>query len=160
MTTDGKKYYYISYSSDSDDFGHLMELHTTIGTCDEYDSDGPYFNEQGGEIGVFSVETFDEVKKWLAEGGVKWNGAEFELNYSGLCDADRKTLDEYVASLTHEEDERSQFDTDFATDADYADGFIESDGARLERESGIPDPVDDEYDEPDGDEDTDDKEME
>jgi hypothetical protein len=106
MTTDGKAYYYISYSSDSDDFGHLMELHTTIGTCDEYVSDGPYFNEQGGEIGVFSVETFDEVKKHLVDGGVKWNGAEFELNYSGLCDADRKTLDEYVASLTHEEDKR------------------------------------------------------
>lgn len=64
----------------------------------------------------------------------------------------------YGANTQSREDATSTFDSDFATDADYADGFVESDGARLERESFIPDTVDGVVD--DGDEDTDDKEME
>ena len=155
MTTDGKAYYYVSTWSSVDDDYKLNGLDITIGTTDTYEVDG-HNDEQGEMSGVSSYETLDEVKKALRNNiDVKWDGNRFRLDYSDLCDADRKVLDEYFTyskqAENEEYDSRSSFDTDFATDADYEDGFVESDGARMERESFIPDTVDEEYAEPDDD---------
>ena len=96
MTTDGKAYYYVSACRSVDDDYQLDGLDIMIGTTDMYDEDGPYDNEQGEISGVSSYETLDKVKKALQnDTEVKWNGNRFKLDYSSLCDADRKALDEY-----------------------------------------------------------------
>ncbi|HOO79659.1 MAG TPA: hypothetical protein PLQ04_04660, partial [Lachnospiraceae bacterium] len=69
-------------------------LDITIGTTDTYEVDGPYDNEQCEMSGVASYETLDKVKKALQnDTEVEWDGNRFKLDYSGLCDADRKILD-------------------------------------------------------------------
>ena len=84
--------------------------------------DGPYDNEQGEMSGVASYETLDKVKKALQnDTEVEWDGNRFKLDYSGLCDADRKILDEYFTYS--KQVENKDIPDEIATDFDNFDNF-------------------------------------
>lgn len=100
MTTDNKKYYQLR-TTRWYDYIHGDELSSvtvSIATCNGYRQEEPccyqaeldYYTEE-----VESYETLDEVKSVIEQ--IIQLGCGTNFKYSALCEADRKSLSEYIS---------------------------------------------------------------
>ena len=100
MTTDNKKYYQLR-TTRWYDYIHgdeLSNVTVSIATCNGYRQEEPccyqaeldYYTEE-----VESYETLDEVKSVIEQ--IIQLGCGTDFKYSSLCEADRKSLREYIS---------------------------------------------------------------
>lgn len=95
MTTNGKKYYVICTTRHTNMYvdNSLSYVNINIDTSNGYHHEEPCYYD-GYDISYDSYQTLDEVKaaiEWVTK-----LDCRTEFRYPWLCDADKKSLDEYI----------------------------------------------------------------
>ena len=102
MTTNGKKYYVVCTTRHTNTYvdNSLSYVNINIDTSNCYHREEPCYYD-GYDISYESYQTLDEVK--TAIDWVTKLDCRTEFRYPWLCEADKKSLDEYIAKTKQED---------------------------------------------------------